>query len=311
VTPSDPTARLEPATVDQLYDRSQASRWGLPREAFLHALETSVAHASAGDKETPPDLERFVASLHVDDLALATACAAGSEPAWEHFIREHRPALYRAADAIDPGGGARELADSLYADLFGWREAAAGRQSLFRYFHGRSKLSTWLRAVLAQRHVDALRATRRLDPLPEQDSSAELTAVSDPRPDRARWVEAMHRALADAVADLEPRDRLRLTCYYVQDLTLAAIGRLLREHEGTVSRHLTRTRRDLRTAIERHLRGQHFDDRAIAECFESLANDAGTMDLGEILAGTPGTSGTTGTLRRAVARKVPVQDRSR
>ncbi len=40
---------------------------------------------------------------------------------------------------------AREMADSLYADLYGLRESSDGsRRSLFDYFHGRSKLSTWL-----------------------------------------------------------------------------------------------------------------------------------------------------------------------
>ena len=79
---------------------------------------------------------------------------------------EHRPRLYRAADALDPAGGARDLADSLYADLYGFPDRQGKRKSLFRYFHGRSSLSTWLRAVLAQRHVDRLRTARRLEPLP-------------------------------------------------------------------------------------------------------------------------------------------------
>ena len=92
------------------------------------------------------------------DLALACACAAGDERAWEHFISVQRPVLYRAADALDPSGAARELADSLYADLYGLRDGGGGHASLFRYFHGRSSLSTWLRAVLAQRHVDRLRS---------------------------------------------------------------------------------------------------------------------------------------------------------
>jgi len=38
---------------------------------------------------------------HLEDLALACACASGHEGAWEHFVREYRPLLYRAADAID------------------------------------------------------------------------------------------------------------------------------------------------------------------------------------------------------------------
>ena len=112
--------------------------------------------------------------------ALATACALGRDAAWDHFVVEHRPILYRAADALDPAGGARELADSLYADLYGLREDAGERRSLFRYFHGRSSLATWLRAVLAQRHVDRLRAGKRIEPLSEEEGVAPAASERDP-----------------------------------------------------------------------------------------------------------------------------------
>ena len=50
---------------------------------------------------------------------------------------------------------------------------------------------------------------------------------------------------ADPVLDaLAPRDRLRLAYYYVEELTLAEIGKLLGEHEATVSRKLERTESD-------------------------------------------------------------------
>src|SRR4029077_12295537 len=134
--------------------------------------------------------------LHVEDLALAVACADGCEAAWDHFVREHRPALYRAAEAIDRSGGARDLADSLYAELFGLRERDGERQSLFRYFHGRSSLTTWLRAVLAQRHICRLRSTRRLDALPDEESAEALPAAAlPPDPDRPRYVTIIQDAL--------------------------------------------------------------------------------------------------------------------
>src|SRR5207237_6596495 len=105
-------------------------------------------------------------------------------------MREYRPILYRAADALDPGGGARELADSLYGDLYGVADREGERRSLFRYFQGRSSLATWLRAVLAQRYVDRLRAARRLAPLPDEDqgppgpTSAVLTSAPATAPSR-------------------------------------------------------------------------------------------------------------------------------
>ena len=40
-------------------------------------------------------------------------------------------------------------------------------------------------------------------------------------------------------------------------MTLAQIGRVTREHEATVSRHLARTRKTLRAEAERRLRADH------------------------------------------------------
>jgi hypothetical protein len=162
---------MQPTDGDRIFEQSKAADWGLSREQFAAAIEASVAHAFAGRNRTSGDVDRYVASLHLTDLALASACAAGREAAWDYFIREFRPSLYRAADAIDPTGGARDLADALYGDLFGLKERDGVRQSLFRYFHGRSSLATWLRAVLAQRHVDRLRAGRRFEPLPDEERS--------------------------------------------------------------------------------------------------------------------------------------------
>ena len=228
---------------------------------------------------TGRELHRYLAGLHVADLALAAACALGRDAAWDHFVREHRPILYRAADALDPGGGARELADSLYADLYGVREREGERQSLFRHFHGRSSLATWLRAVLAQRHVDAIRASKRVDPLPDNDDAVTAAATTED-PDRSSLVPLVLAALIAAVYALDPRDRLRLRSYYVSGLTLAEIGRITAEHEATVSRHLARTRRGLRAAVERHLKDHtKLTPDRVARAFELALEDPGSLDL--------------------------------
>jgi len=264
----------------RLYREAHADKWSVPPERFTEALQASAERAG------PADLGRYLRGLHLDDLALACACATGHERAWEYFIREHRPVLYRAADALAPGGGARELADSLYADLYGVRERDGERQSLFRYFHGRSSLATWLRAVLAQRHVDAIRAGRRLDPLPDDDSVHVLGSASNvpPDPDRNRYLALVQRALAIAISTLTSKDRLRLACYYSQELTLAQTGRILREHEATVSRQLAKTRQTLRREVERRLRQEdRLDDAQIERCFASVSEDPGPLDLGGML----------------------------
>ena len=276
---------LDAAVVKRLHQKADAGRWGVTDDRFASALESSIANAFP-DGTTARAAERHASALHLGDVALAAACADGNESAWEQFIREHRPILYRAADAIDKTGAAREAADALYADLFGMTERDGERRSLFRYFHGRSTLATWLRAVLAQRYVDSLRRTRRFESIDaEEEPVATLSDRTESGPaERARFLELIRRALTAAVERLEPRDRLRLACYHAQGLTLAQIGRTLREHEATTSRHLTRTRRAIREDVERQLRqDEGMNEAEIRECLASVMDDAGTLDLAEIL----------------------------
>jgi RNA polymerase sigma-70 factor (ECF subfamily) len=277
------SSSLDDDLFARLYRKAHADRWSLSRTLFAAALDASVQRAFDGTPDRR-QLAKYLDGLHLEDLALAWACAEGSDAAWEHMMREHRPALYRAADAIDQSGG-RELADSLWAELFGLTERVGERRSHFRYFHGRSSLATWLRAVLAQRHIDRVRSHRRLDPVPDDESTAALLAPAVAvNPARGRYVEALRRAVIAAVAALAPRDRLRLTCYYAQDLTLAQIGRTLGEHEATVSRHLTRTRRAIRTAVEHDLADrERMGEAEIAECFASVLDDPGSLDLADLL----------------------------
>ncbi len=296
--------------VERLHRKAQADRWSLPVEAFAVALEASARKAFASAPTDARQLERYLDSLHVEDLALACACAQGSDAAWEHFIREHRPGLYRAADAIDPSGGSRDLADSLYGELFGLSERDGERRSHFRYFHGRSSLATWLRAVLSQRHVDRVRSVRRHDPLPEDEAPG---AIAAPRhevdPQRAGYVSLMRRGVTAAVAALAPRDRLRLRCYYAQDLTLAEIGRMLNESEATASRHLSRARKEIRATVERELRAQGMSDAEISDCFAAVVADSATLDLVALLGSESGTE--SGSESGTDPRKNLVPDRSK
>jgi RNA polymerase sigma-70 factor (ECF subfamily) len=273
-------SRVERALAERLYGDARAERWHVPRAAFTAALEESCAKGLPGETGSPRDVARYLSSLHLEDLALACACALGDAAAWDHFVLEMRPALYRAADALDPSGGARELADALYADLYGVDQRGGARQSLLRYFHGRSSLATWLRAVLAQRHIDRVRVERRTAPLPDELPEHASPPAADP--DCARLVDVLRAALGRAVARLEPRDRLRLGCYYAQQMTLAKTGALLKEHEATTSRQLARTRQGLRKEVEEDLRGGGLSDAEIARCFECATEDAGATNLDEI-----------------------------
>jgi RNA polymerase sigma-70 factor (ECF subfamily) len=271
--------RIDDPILTALFRRARAERWNVSPDAFRSALERSLPD-DVGDAA---QIERRLEALHLEDLALACGCAAGDEAAWEHFVLTFRPVLYRSAAAIDPSGGARDLADSLYAELFGLAAEGGDRKSLFRYFQGRSSLATWLRAVLSQRHVDRIRADKRWEPLPEADATPAPSAGT-PDPDRGRFAAMVAAALQSAVEALVPRDRLRLAWYYAHDMTLAEIGRALGEHEATVSRNLSKARRQIREHVEHQLGREHgLGPREIAECLASAAGDTADLDLRDVL----------------------------
>jgi RNA polymerase sigma-70 factor (ECF subfamily) len=291
------------AKVEWLYGEANAGRWGLSLAAFSTALDRSAEKRMASGVLPPEKLEEYLGSLHLEDLALATACLESCEVAWEHFVAAYRGYLRAAAAAVlrcsSASAEACELADSLFADLYGLADGGRRERSLFRYFHGRSTLKTWLRAVLAQRHIDAIRAGRRFEPLPEDDSkpisqkSAPTVSVQPADPHRERYAALFVRALQAALASLDQRDEQRLRLYYAKEQTLAEIGRQLGEHESSVSRNLDRIRLALRKTIEETLRTGcpaangfaaelGLSDAQISLCFEHAAADA-SFDLEKLL----------------------------
>jgi RNA polymerase sigma-70 factor, ECF subfamily len=278
---ADSDNRVSADLAARLYRESKAERWHVSPAAFAAALETSCDKAFRGATPTPREVSAYLAALHLEDLALACGCALGDSEAWDHFVVEMRPGLYRAAEALDRTGGARELADSIYADLYGLDKRGGARQSLLRYFHGRSSLSTWLRAVLAQRVVDRVRVDRRTEPLPDHMPASGTGEPSDP--DCPRLADLLRSALQQVLTRLDPRDRLRLGLYYAQQMTLARTGALLKEHEATTSRQLARTRKVIRDGVEHELRSRGLNDDQVARCFECATEDVGTTNLDEML----------------------------
>ena len=283
--PATRAPAVDERLLDRAFKRSNAPRWNLSRESFARALDRSVASRFATEVKTPAIVADYVDSLNLEELALACACAEGLVAAWAYFLECHRPGLRAAARVIAGEADGADLADSIYAELYGLEERDGTRRSLFDYFHGRSRLSTWLRSIIAQRNVDRLRAARRLRSLDDEEHPVPEpgTSAPPPDPDRARFARLAQDALSAALRALAPPDRLRLSSYYLQRLTLAQIGRLMGEHEATVSRKLDRIRRDLRAGVETVLRDEHkLSDAQVEACLDCAQDDAG-LDLDDIL----------------------------
>jgi len=260
------------ADVIALWRESSAQRFGFSDEDF-EALMLEVAASNGWDAE---DTER-IASIRVKELVLARACARGNEAAWEVFLAQYREVLYSAAYGITRQDAAgRELADSLYAELFGVSTREGQRQSKLASYTGRGSLAGWLRSVLAQRYVDEYRKARRLVCIEDQDAEL-LTAMPETSPIEGD----LHRkALAESIgavfSHLAAEDRFLLHAYHLDGRNLAEIARLLGVHESTISRRLKRLGKSLRKRILKHLEASGLSRRAAEE---ALSGDVRDLDV--------------------------------
>ncbi len=277
-------------TIDRLYSASNAATWHVSRLSFASALWRSFERRFGADTITLARAEgtRFLNSLHAIDLALAIGCRDGDADAWRHLVTTYRAPVDAFARAVlGNSTHASEIADSLWADLYGLRGATSDRRSPLEHYGGRSSLMSWMRVVVTRLEADRWRATRRMEPLDDQrDGNPGLTVngTDSPDPDRAKLLAALERSIRAALNELSPDDRLRLSYYYVQDLTLAQTAALLGEHESSASRNLARARSAIRDRVTRTLRRDyHFSDDQIDQCFEYATSDW-PFDLGRMLA---------------------------
>ena len=282
----------------QLYTRSGAAAYGVSTEQFASILEDIqrkyLPRASAEEKAD------FCAALRLEELALARACAAGNERAWEDFIRRYRQKLHGMALHITRDGAhAAELADSLFADLYGVSARNGMRNSKLVFYTGRGSLEGWLRTVMAQEFVNRYRKQKRSVSLEEQTEEGAQFVAREPEP--LRNVDQRLEAATDqALAELSAEERFTLASYYLDGRTLAEIARSLGLHESSVSRRLDRLSSSLRKRILAGLRDQGMTYAQAAEALQTDVRDL-TVDLRSRLMQDSQTT----TFPR---RKIPAQD---
>jgi RNA polymerase sigma-70 factor (ECF subfamily) len=265
------SAGLE-SVINDLYEKSGNS--GLGREQFGGILNEVAAKYLPADA-SPRDTAAFFAGLRVEELALARACAAGQERAWEIFMARYREKLYDIAGYIaKESSAARELADSLYADLYGTTTRDGQRISKLASYTGRGSLEGWLRTVMAQEFVNRFRRQRRLVSLDEESEDGAQFAAKDPEP--AVAVDPRVESATDEVLSrLAAEERFILASYYLDGRTLAEIARTLAVHESTISRKVDKLAKSVRKQIIAALERKGMSRRQAEEALEVDVRDLG------------------------------------
>jgi RNA polymerase sigma-70 factor (ECF subfamily) len=298
ITPSQPVEERAVAGIDavpkpaqfpvqsnrlfnELWRESGADSYGLKQEEFGRILD-SVGTAQNYGLEPGTTASRrqqavFFRGLRLNDLTLAHACASGYEGAWEHFIAIYRQPLFRAAIAITGSETlGRELADQLYAELYGLAAREGVRRSPLNSYKGKGSLMGWLRTTLAQRHVDHHRRTRRELPLDNLAKGDEITAA-DPMPGKLpAELLLLAKAVVEALEKIKTEEQLLLAAYYIDGRTLLEIAPVLHVHEATVSRKLHRLVDGIRKQIVKNLLEYGLNKQAVQEM---LGADPRDLDL--------------------------------
>jgi RNA polymerase sigma-70 factor (ECF subfamily) len=269
--------------LDELWRASNGSSWGLERDEFSQIVAAAGSAQNfglqAGESATRRQQAAFFRALRLDDLVLAHACATGNERAWEHFIAQHRQPLIRAAIAITGNETlGRDLADQLYAELYGLTMREGERRCPLLSFSGRGSLMGWLRTTLAQRHVDHHRRNRREQPLEELEVPAADTAPQTPSAELSQ----LQRAIEQALQQRDPDERFLLAAYYLDGQTLMQIACVLGVHEATVSRKLRRATTNIRKQVLRNLERCGMSRRAAQEALGADPRDL-NVNLKELL----------------------------
>lgn len=245
---SAPVQAAVASVLPELYAKGNCEKVGIARETFAIILGDVAAKYLPG-AASADEARAFLLTLRVEELALARACAAGHDPAWEIFMVRYREKLYQAALRVArEDSAARDLADTLYAELYGTGSRGGERVSKLSSFTGRGSLEGWLRTVLAQEFVNRYRKTKRLVSLDEEGEEGVQFAAPEPAP--AAGADARLESATDsALAALSAEDRMILASYFLDGRTLAEIARMLGVHESTISRKVDKLAKSLRKKI--------------------------------------------------------------
>jgi RNA polymerase sigma-70 factor (ECF subfamily) len=268
---------LSGLSIDEFRKEADADSVGLRKDELarvLLALGVKYNYGLApGTAATRAQIGAFWRTLQLQDLALAHACALGREVAWQQFMARFRELLMQAAIGITGSvAQGQELADSVYAQLYGLTERGEQRRSPLAYYSGRGSLKGFLRATLAQRNVDHHRSVHRETPLTKEDLAA---PPPDPIP-ASDMLLRLVQSLTATLGSLAPEERFLLSAWFLDQHTMLEISGILRVHEATVSRRLQRLTTRLHKELLKNMRASGMS-RIAAE--EALGTDPRDVDI--------------------------------
>jgi RNA polymerase sigma-70 factor (ECF subfamily) len=176
--------------------------------------------------------------MDAEDGTLLEAFRRGEESAFTALVIKYREAIYRVARRM----------------LNNHEDAADATQEVFirayralHRFDGRSQLYTWLYRITVNLCLDARSRLSRMSVVEGEDALQSVAA--GPRlEDEAEYHES-GRFIAEAVAELPPRQRAMVVLRLYQDLPYQDIAEIMGCTEGTVKATMFAALRKLRQTL--------------------------------------------------------------
>lgn len=262
--------------IERLLSRAGDSR-GLGGADLSVRVQLSLGKYLLRDNARPEHVEikAFIDEIRADDLCLVIACERGDEKAWEDLVANFDATVKSAARKFASNTeDTEDLASSIWAELYGLRVDADGnKKSKLAYYSGRGSLAGWLRAVVSQLAVDQFRKQSKFvqieenrefenlaNEASENNNNHHVVSHADNPEDiltEKQTAGDVSAAVREAIATLDPEDRLIMKLYYFDDLKLKDIAATFGYHEATASRKLVRVQTEIRKSVEKTLREQH------------------------------------------------------
>ncbi len=169
--------------------------------------------------------------------ALMLRVAEGDRAAFTALVRQlERPALALAWRTLNDPSEAQDACQQAFTRL--WTEAA-------RFDPARGSADAWFRRILINLCLDRRRAMRPVAPI---DAAQDL-ADAAPDPEASAIRNDQQARLAAGMARLNPRQRLALTLFHGDGLSMAEIAERMETSAKAIEGLLGRARNELRTMM--------------------------------------------------------------
>jgi RNA polymerase sigma-70 factor (ECF subfamily) len=278
-------------------------KWDLSADDLTERIALAAEKYLQAKAYSKSDLMNLVEQLYADDLCLVIACEKGNEDAWQYLIDNYTSVIKRAASAASDESRGGEIAELVWAELYGLRLDKEGKtKGKLAYYTGKGPLGGWLRAVAAQLAVDDYRKNFRNVQIAEDGDNAFEQEAKQGFTVRASSLESGNENHADLVEDIEiaqkilnelrsaisklsAEDRLLIKLYFLDGANLKEIGKTFGFHEATASRRLSRLLDELKGMVKKSLKSQQGWSESEVESGIEKASQIPDFDLEKLLSG--------------------------